>query len=93
MVSLQIGSTARATSYKPESIRAPSLFRGATDEPSLMADRYIGIDDREGRQVWADVASSVVQWVSVAEHDELIAIGYIDLDGLILVETESELDG
>ncbi len=50
--------------------------------------QYIGIDDDTGRQVWSDVATSVIQWVTLAEHDALIEIGVIDLDGKVLVNLE-----
>ncbi len=51
-----------------------------------MSVKYIGIDDAVGYECWADV--NVVKWVTIAEHDELLAAGYIDLDGMVLVETE-----
>lgn len=51
---------------------------------------YVGIDDDIGRECWA--GCNVVQWVTVAEHDEMLAVGYIDLDGKILVELESSDD-
>ena len=48
--------------------------------------KYIGIDDEIGRSIWADVSDDVVRWVSVEEHDELLATNYIDDDGCVLVE-------
>ncbi len=55
---------------------------------SMSQSSYIGIDDEHGRQCWADVESKVIRWVDVGMHDELIAAGYIDLDGKVLVELE-----
>ncbi len=49
---------------------------------------YIGIDDLHGRECWADVAHEVIEWVTVEQHDELIASGFIDLDGKVLVQLE-----
>lgn len=55
-----------------------------------MTTKYVGIDDANGRECWSDVAADVIEWVTVAEHDELIATGFIDMDGKILVEIETE---
>ena len=49
-----------------------------------MTTKYIGIDDETGHEIWGDV--DVIRWVSVEEHDELLATGYIDSDGAVLVE-------
>lgn len=53
-----------------------------------MKSSYIGIDDAIGREVWADVSESVIRWVTVSEHDDLINTGFIDLDGRILLELD-----
>lgn len=49
-----------------------------------MSAKYVGIDDEYGRDVWSDV--DVQSWVSVQEWDQLHEVGYIDLDGLVVIE-------
>ncbi len=50
--------------------------------------RYIAIDDVHGDELWADVADLVVRRVSLSEFDQLVEVGYLDLDGRILLELD-----
>lgn len=56
-----------------------------------MDTKYVELQN-DGSYLWDDVRHSVVQSVSVQEFDDLVAAGYIDLDGRILVELDCSDD-
>ena len=56
--------------------------------------QYIAIDDFVGDDLWQDVADLVVGRVPVDQFDAMVAVGYIDQDGLIIADVGevAELD-
>ena len=56
--------------------------------------QYIAIDDFVGDDLWQDVAELVVGRVPVDQFDAMVAVGYIDQDGLIIADVGevAELD-
>ena len=54
-----------------------------------MQDKYIAIDDIYGDELWSDVNALVVNRVSLTDFDKLVNTGFIDLDGKILVDFDT----
>ena len=54
-----------------------------------MQDKYIAIDDIYGDELWSDVNALVVNRVSLTDFDNLVNTGFIDLDGKILVDFDT----
>ncbi len=55
----------------------------------LQSRRFYGIDDDLGHEIWGDVAH-LTTWVTLAEHDALLACGIIDLDGMVIAKLNAD---